>query len=401
MKVEILRSKEFLAREMVATSKNLQAELTFEVEPAALSPEMRELIITLNGRYPDTLSYIAYTKVGKIRRHGDSQFEGKLFFHADLNKEGLDPVLTTEYVVGKALAKLETEIAPALVQKAEEEAAELNAAIDEFLENTARQARDVESKLVVFDWNRRVDETHPRFAALYAEATRRQDEAKAAKKAAEAAKLDEEKLRAATIDEWVATNGTENQKGRHALRLLPKDEVLNAIRADLFLPLIDLPKYEKITCKEISCSCEHYAPECEFFAGAADEVGPADYDALAAVKKLLPGAAVELRKHAGYCKTCYQNDLDDGQVTRMSMLVTVSHGGHTFSREYGVTACEGAQAADIHDFGSGYSQTYEKKCECGRKVEVSTQKDDSPEYYTSVFVKCMCGKSVGFELPVN
>lgn len=55
----------------------------------------------------------------------------------------------------------------------------------------------------------------------------------------------------------------------------------------------------------------------------------------------------------------------------------------------------------IYDFDSEYAQTYVEVCECGRSIEVSTQKDNCPEYYTPIFVKCVCGKSVGFRLPVG
>jgi len=52
-------------------------------------------------------------------------------------------------------------------------------------------------------------------------------------------------------------------------------------------------------------------------------------------------------------------------------------------------------------FGGRAAQLYTETCECGNTIEVSTQKDDEPEYYTSVYVKCACGKSVRFILPVN
>lgn len=55
----------------------------------------------------------------------------------------------------------------------------------------------------------------------------------------------------------------------------------------------------------------------------------------------------------------------------------------------------------LYDFGSDVAQTYYENCECGRKIEVSTQKDDGPEYYTEIFIRCNCGRSVRFELPVN
>lgn len=56
---------------------------------------------------------------------------------------------------------------------------------------------------------------------------------------------------------------------------------------------------------------------------------------------------------------------------------------------------------DSEDFGGSWSQVYKNKCECGNEIEVSTQPDEYPEYTTFVFVKCSCGKSVKFELPVN
>jgi hypothetical protein len=56
---------------------------------------------------------------------------------------------------------------------------------------------------------------------------------------------------------------------------------------------------------------------------------------------------------------------------------------------------------DLYEFGNEFAQTYEKTCECGRKIEVSTQKDEDPEYYTEIHVRCACGKSVEFDLPVN
>ena len=46
--------------------------------------------------------------------------------------------------------------------------------------------------------------------------------------------------------------------------------------------------------------------------------------------------------------------------------------------------------------------TYTGECECGRVIEVSTQDGiDVSEYVTTVYVRCTCGKSVRFELPVN
>jgi hypothetical protein len=55
----------------------------------------------------------------------------------------------------------------------------------------------------------------------------------------------------------------------------------------------------------------------------------------------------------------------------------------------------------LYDFGRECAQTYESRCECGNVIQVSTQQDGNPEYYTEIYVKCGCGKSVPFMLPVN
>jgi hypothetical protein len=56
----------------------------------------------------------------------------------------------------------------------------------------------------------------------------------------------------------------------------------------------------------------------------------------------------------------------------------------------------------MYDFDEEFAQTYTETCaNCGDKIQVSTQQDRTPEYYTAVYVKCMCGDSVEFRLPVN
>lgn len=45
---------------------------------------------------------------------------------------------------------------------------------------------------------------------------------------------------------------------------------------------------------------------------------------------------------------------------------------------------------------------YERVCdECNESVMIRTQKDEDPEYYTEVYVKCSCGDYVLFMVPVN
>lgn len=48
------------------------------------------------------------------------------------------------------------------------------------------------------------------------------------------------------------------------------------------------------------------------------------------------------------------------------------------------------------------SHLYKEKCDkCDKEHELKTQKDNYPEYYTDVYLKCDCGDFVLFSLPVN
>ena len=60
-----------------------------------------------------------------------------------------------------------------------------------------------------------------------------------------------------------------------------------------------------------------------------------------------------------------------------------------------------SKKSSMYDFDEELAETYKEVCECGAVIEVSTQEDKFPEYYTEVYVRCQCGKSVSFYLPVN
>lgn len=54
------------------------------------------------------------------------------------------------------------------------------------------------------------------------------------------------------------------------------------------------------------------------------------------------------------------------------------------------------------DFDGKQSQVYKERCKwCGRLHKISTRRDNHPEYYTDIYLKCKCGESVHFKLPVN
>lgn len=44
---------------------------------------------------------------------------------------------------------------------------------------------------------------------------------------------------------------------------------------------------------------------------------------------------------------------------------------------------------------------YAESCVCGKAMTVLTQRENSPEYDTEIYILCDCGEYVEFILPVN
>lgn len=159
----------------------------------------------------------------------------------------------------------------------------------------------------------------------------------AAKKAEEAAAL---RRREEQLAKWVSRYGTPDQKKRQAEKLLPEDEVVAAIREQAFSPLEDLPRYERITKKELAAAARE--------AGRADLVGSkvefvvlpsktatkAQFAVKEAILAKLPEAEVVLRDHLAYYDAA--SDELDPEVLRKSAYVKLRIGELRLSREYAV-----------------------------------------------------------------
>ena len=62
MKVQIERSKEFVAKLMIETGVNHKQSIHVGVDPASLSKEVREAIIKYHEKYPETINSFWYDK---------------------------------------------------------------------------------------------------------------------------------------------------------------------------------------------------------------------------------------------------------------------------------------------------------------------------------------------------
>lgn len=148
---------------------------------------------------------------------------------------------------------------------------------------------------------------------------------------------EKEERKAAQVAKWVAEKGTDNQKKRAALNLLPEKEILDAMRDEVFAPLAEFSRYGKLTRSDVPCWCEDEdAPHAKFGAKDADSATAEQFSAMEKISDLIPGATVTLRVHRGWCMECETPDGEDGNVERHSIKVAVTVGDFDFTREYAV-----------------------------------------------------------------
>lgn len=151
----------------------------------------------------------------------------------------------------------------------------------------------------------------------------------------EAERIEAERRRTCQIDEWVAAYGSENQKARHALTLLPVEEVLSAMRERAYAPLDALmaERFKRITEREV-CGCEQYPGvidvdyDVDFEAGSLDALTAEQFEVYRKTQEALPEATLEARYHTGSCYRC------GNTVSRCSLRVGIKIGEISFAREY-------------------------------------------------------------------
>jgi hypothetical protein len=154
---------------------------------------------------------------------------------------------------------------------------------------------------------------------------------------AEAERLNARKAddRKAQIEDWIADQGTDNQKKRHAAGLLPEKEIVDEIRDSAFWELDKVFEwYAPLTAGDIPCTCGddgYDGVDARYNADDAETATAEEFDKLEEIKKEAPeGAKVTLREHVGTCDRC------DEFVKRKGITVTVSVGAFDFGREYAV-----------------------------------------------------------------
>lgn len=138
---------------------------------------------------------------------------------------------------------------------------------------------------------------------------------------------------------WVEEKGTENQKGRYELGLLPEEEILKGMREEAFAPLADVPRARRLSVGDVPCECGCGYVDAEFESEPARKASAEEFDAFVALRdrilQALPEATVTLMERKGQCHSCGRG------VRRLYVRTEVPVGAFRFSREF---------ALDVPDF---------------------------------------------------
>lgn len=301
MKVRILRSKEYVAAQRVATGENVTDRIVVDISPAALGEEMRRAIITHNGVYPEALG-LCVDERGRLML--DCQFSDKAYeMQADVEISDATPALVERLFMAK-------------LEQAKIDAEEKKAKALEYEQARARK-REEEAKHKA--WR----------------------EAEQARIKAEREAVEDllESRRTAQIEAWIQQYGTPSQRGRHARGLLDQDEVLDDMRAKIFQPLEGFPRYRKIELQEVlksyrDAGFDYYEGTLVVNVESDPHLSEEEFEKLQALEAALPAAESKVRIHRGLLNQSSEEEDAIAAVERVSVLMTVTVGDLQFSREY-------------------------------------------------------------------
>ena len=342
--------------EAIRQGKNHYGDAVIEINPADLTPEQRNTLATCetwqeNSRaeYIRSPHYSVGFSSKALPQVGEATLETARVLLDALAEWRIRRVKEVEEEKIRAAAEKKRQI--------EDNIAQILAQTDEWLADNIEGGRPINSPAYYRGFYIRRESadvyTDPRVAdkmdrAIILQESRNRERVEREramqekKEAAEKILIEADLRKRVQIADYVTAHGTENQKKRAALNLLPDDEVLNMMRDEAFAPLAGFERYEKITKHEIIaagyCDCDDdYADSDRFTYDVNDatEASAEDFETMEKIMDLMPGATVTLREHQGYCDTCYEKD-DEMIIIRNSIRVAVTVGAFGFTREYAV-----------------------------------------------------------------
>ena len=154
---------------------------------------------------------------------------------------------------------------------------------------------------------------------------------------AEQLALHDEKKR--FVADWIAVNGTEEQRTRQAAGVLPMEEAIEAITDVVFEPLGDHPRYTRDGAERLRGHVAQFAEDAAVIVTSADVLVSSENAKTATAEEWRlvrefqarrPEASVTLRSH----RLSFKRDARVPPILVRGILVTVKHGPFTLRREY-------------------------------------------------------------------
>jgi len=141
------------------------------------------------------------------------------------------------------------------------------------------------------------------------------------------------------VADWIAVNGTEEQRTRQAAGVLPMEEAIEAITDGVFEPLGDHRRYTRDGVERLRGHLAQFAEDTSVVVTSADVLVSSENAKTATAgewglvrefQARWPDASVTLRSH----RISFKRDTRVPPILARGILVTVKHGPFTLRREY-------------------------------------------------------------------
>lgn len=296
-------------------------------------PEKRSWVYDLSDSSELIGTVDEYIAAASYNFQYDPKFKPVVFDEPQSFEALYDCYLKT-YPIRKEIAKqVRVGRAKADIAKKAQAETNLQAKITEFYNNSSMRCGDLWGGSF---FGHSISSNHPDYADLKAEVDRRN---KLDRDVAEAESQARADAKARQIAEWVASNGTDNQKARFAAGLFPESEATQAIEDHAFEPLAERERYQPIKNKEVreacddDCTCRAGYDNCSISIKADDatSVSAEEWDLLQEFQSALPDASFVLRRVYAECS---DDDCKNGFIKRNQIYAKIVVGGFTFNRKY-------------------------------------------------------------------
>ena len=346
MKMTVLRSVDYIRARRLQTGDNDPQEVCIEIDPAELTQDARAIVLEHNkGMYPEKIVCIYGTW---------GNWASPYKFNLDAEPEEMEPrgaVMSRLIEEAHAANQRDAEEHRLMLQTKQDEAvakqkAAVTTAIEGYLANPVNIGRlCTDGRVDIGAYSIGTDNEHFQ-AVMEAHETRKA----VAEQLERKQKAEEERItreRNELLGEWVEEHGTDNQKNRWAMGMLPEQEAIDGMTDVVFAPLdARFQQYVPIKKSDFYPLCDNecdwmeldYSPNPKYETEALQELSADEYDVLAEIKQeiagcLPSGTVVELSQRIGNWD-CGNSDHSYHEIRRNRIIVVATVGVLTFKRIY-------------------------------------------------------------------